>query len=604
MTLDTTRADYLGCGGRTDARTPNLDRLAREGARFFRCSADCSVTLPSHTSIMTGTHPYVHGTRHNATNRVAGANVTLAEVLGEAGFSTHAVIAAAVLNRKLGLDQGFDTYRDVVVRPGVDAARAQRPADQIVDDAVQVLRSVHGNRFLLWVHFYDPHYPYVARRPAPTRPEDAYADEIAFMDAQIGRLMGELRNLGLQDNTLVVIVGDHGEGLNQHDEWQHGYFVYETTLHVPLIFWKPGMISGQRVIESQVRTIDIAPTILDLLGRPPLETAMGVSLSPLISGKLEDLNLAAYAESLEAHNQLGLSPLRSLCVDGWKYVLGPKRALYHLTTDPAEVHNSIAERPELASQLHEQLRTLIAESPPPADQADTRISLSSAELDQLQSLGYVTAPAARGGQRVTELDAFEPRGADPGAHPAAIRRYEEARLALSAGHYGRAEELFREVVGAFPKAPLPLGSLAHSVHRQGKLDEAVTLYERALAMEPVAAHVRVTFAQLLLSINRFDDAVAQLAAALIDMPDDVVVLQQLGIALTSVGRFSEAREHFERALELEPDDIRVLHGMGVFYVRQNNLPKAAEMFRRALEIDPSQPRLREDLQRVLDAMGP
>jgi arylsulfatase A-like enzyme/Tfp pilus assembly protein PilF len=603
ITLDTTRADYLGCYGRAHPRTPHMDRLAREGARFLRCSASVPLTLPSHASIMTATYPYVHGARRNATNRVAEGNVTLAEVLSNAGYTTRAVVAAMVLDHKFGLAQGFGAYRDVVAHTEGDPMEAQRPGDEVCNDAIEILRAAASQRFFLWVHFYDPHYPYVARRPGPASPAEAYEDEIAFVDAQIGRLMQELGNLGLEKRTLVVVVGDHGEGLDQHEEWQHGYFVYETTLHVPMIFWGPRWIPEARVIQAQVRTIDVAPTILALLSQPPLTAAQGVSLTPLLSGDAQDLELSAYSESLEAHSQLGLSPLRSWCVNGWKYILAAEPQLYHLVTDPAETKNQITEQPELAARMREQLRELIAEAPPPLSDQETAVSLSGADLARLRSLGYVGEGAGDTDQGETELDKFEPHGADPRTFTRTIRDYEEARQAIGHGQYPRAEEQLRKVVKALPDAALPLGDLAHALSQQGKLEEAIRLYQQALAQEPGAAHLHVTYGQVLLAAQKLDEAAAQFTAALTAMPDNVVVLQNLGIALSSLGRFDEARGYFERALEIEPENIRLLHGMGVFYVRQNKLAEAAEMFRRALRIDPNQPRVRDDLQRVLRAMG-
>ena len=343
ITMDTTRADYLGCFGRTTAQTPNIDRLAREGTVFTRCTASAPLTLPSHASILTGVYPYVHGARENGTGRLAGSNETLAETLKAAGFATQATIASFVLNQQFGIGQGFDVYHDVP-RPAVGSPlSAERRGDEVCDDALAMLRSLAGQRFLLWVHFYDPHFPYVSERVKDELSPLAYADEIAFMDTQIGHLLSALRELHLERDTLVIAVADHGEGLNDHDEWEHGCFLYETTLHTPLIFRCPGVIPAGKTVSAQVRTIDIAPTVLELLHRPAWDQAQGVSLTGLFTGQKPDPDLAAYSETFLAQAEYGLSQLRSLTAGGWKFVWAPKPELYRLPSDPGEARNLVAE---------------------------------------------------------------------------------------------------------------------------------------------------------------------------------------------------------------------------------------------------------------------
>ena len=361
ITLDTTRADHLGCYGRPISKTPNLDRMAREGTLFANCSTCSPLTLPSHSSIMTGTYPYVHGVRQNGTYRLTDGNVTLAEVLGEAGWRTGAAVASFVLNHRFGINQGFEVYRDVEAGGSVVPLAAERKGDQVCADAIEFLRSVGSSRFFLWVHFYDPHFPYVSIDQGHS--PGAYEDEIAFMDAQIGRLMDEIAALVLEEETLVVVVGDHGEGLAQHSEMFHGYFLYQTTLRVPLIFRCPGSVAAGHRIDAQVRTIDIAPTILDALARPPLEHAQGVSLVPLMAGEVEHPELAAYAEATDSLTQLTLSPLRSLSVGKWKYVLAPAPELYDLRADLQESENVIARHADVADRMREELRDLIAAAP-------------------------------------------------------------------------------------------------------------------------------------------------------------------------------------------------------------------------------------------------
>ena len=600
ITLDTTRADFLRCYGRGSARTPHLDQLAREGTIFASCSSSSALTLPSHSSIMTGTYPFVHGARDNGNDRLAAGNVTLAEALKEQGFTTQAIIASFVLNHQFGIDQGFDEYSDVDVADDPDPIHAERKGDEICEEALEALRTLAPNRFFLWVHFYDPHYPYVPTRAQSFGMVDAYEDEIAFMDARIGQLLDELEHLGIDNNTLVVVLGDHGEALTQHGEMFHGDFVYDSTLRVPLIFRCPRIIPPRRVIGTQVRTIDVAPTILDLVAAAPLEVCQGVSLTPLISGEADNLDLAAYGESLAAYRQFRLSPLRSLSREGWKYVLAPKPELYHVLTDPGELHNKVAEQPELAGEMREELRALIAEAPPPPSDEESTITLSPTEVALLESLGYAggTKPARDDGD-MTELDMFEPRGGDPKDHVEAMRANMMAVWLLREKDFVRAEELLREVVDSIPNAIRPLGNLAYAVHRQERFDEATELYDRALALVPDDHAVQKRYAELFVDSEQWEEAVRRFRVVLTNRPHDLISLYNMGKSLGSLGRFDEAHQHFELALQIAPRSVRMHRGLGVLYARQKKFEQAINWFRKGLEIDPTDLKLQKNLQRAI-----
>lgn len=602
ITTDTTRADRVGCYGRPNARTPHIDQLARDGL-LFECCLTCSpLTLPSHASILTGVYPHAHGARRNATDRVVNGSVTLAEVLSEAGYRTQALLASIVLDRRYGLDQGFVGYRDVTTASRGAPGMVERPGDQISADAIRMLRALAAERFFLWVHFYDPHYPYVPRGSDSDEPAAAYADEIAFMDQQIGRILREMRLRGLENNTLVVLVGDHGEGLGEHDEWLHGCFLYDSTLHVPLIFRCPGVIPPGQTSATLVRTIDIAPTILDLIGAPPLETAQGMSLLPLIRDSGRDLGLTAYSESVEAQALLGLSRLRSLRAGEWKYILAPDPELYHLTDDPDEQRNQIAAMPELAEQMRAQMRTLIADSPPPPTGEDGAVVLTTTEIARLESLGYTGTASKIDAGELSELDLFEPSGADPKAFAPTIRAYEEATWHLRRGELSPAETLFREVIAAVPQAARPRADLAQALQRRQRLEQALETCEEAIRLEPDAVYLHRLYADLLFYARRWEDMATQLAVVLSRTPDDGFVHYRIAVALTNLHRLDEARAHLADALTIDPRDVKVLHLMGVTYRSENRLPEATEWFRKAAAIAPNHPQVRESLQQVLKAM--
>ncbi len=587
ITVDTTRADYLGCYGRPGNRTPNIDRLAREGTLFTRCATCSPLTLPSHASILTSLYPYAHGVRHNGTGRLADSTVTLAEALQAAGFRTQATVASFVLDRKFGMAQGFEVYHDVAASDVLDELHAERRGDVVCNDALEMLHTLTKERFFLWVHFYDPHYPYLSSRVADRESPAAYEDEISFVDTQIGRLLDGLAKLGLDRRTLVVLVGDHGEGLGEHGERLHGDFVYEATLHTPLIMRGPAVIPAGRKIAAQVRTIDVAPTILALLGQPAESQAQGVSLTPLLSGQANDLNLAAYSESLEGQAAFGLAALRSVTVGGWKYVHAPRLELYDLTADLAETRNLADEQPARVAALREQVHDLLAAAPPPPALQDRAVAMSTSDWSTLESLGYIGTAAVEE-ESQSELDRFEPQGGDPKDHARWFQLKARASGALRDKNYARAEQMLRELVDAVPNAASLRLDLGQALREQGRLPEADEQYRNAVRLAPDDVSARHTYGRFLLfSAQRFTDAVQQFEIALAEDPDNVNLLHDYAVALIGVGQLDRAEQYLELALDREPDDARLTQALGVLRLKQRRLAEAAECFRRALILDPN-----------------
>ena len=603
ITLDTTRADYLGCYGQSGARTPTLDRLARDGVLFGHCTTSCSLTLPAHVSIMTGAYPFVHGARQNGTYRVAEANETLAEAFHAAGYATKATIAVSVLNRPYGLDQGFEEYHDVPPKSGADEGYVERPGDEVCTDALALLRKAAPGPFFLWVHFYDPHFPYISHGGDATERTALYQGEIDFVDLQVGRLIDAVRDLGLEQQTLVIVVADHGEGLGQHGESYHSYFTHETTLHVPLICAWPGRIPAGRRVEAQVRTVDIAPTVLELAGVARLRQSQGVSLAPLLTGSATDLSLSAYAESLEAYFHFGLSPLRSLTAGGWKYVLAPAPELYHLAVDPGEQQDVISESPEIAAKLRAQLYSLVTEAPPPPPIEETIPAVGAADLIRLQSLGYTGGRSAESDPGTNEIALLDPRGEDPKDHVPVIDAYAQTVWTRDRGEFAQTEALLRQTIAAFPNAPHPRGDLAQILEIMERWDDALEECRQALALAPQDQVLQWRFAEVLLKAHRWTEAVDHLTAFLEQHPDDFEARYNLGVALASLRRFDEARGHLERALKENPRHPDALHALGLVCLETRQYREARDYFTKALEIDPSHAKARRDLERVQRIVG-
>jgi arylsulfatase A-like enzyme len=596
ITADTTRADYLGCYGRTDATTPNMDRLAREGTRFAHCAACTPLTFPSHCSIMTGTYPLVHGMRRNGIDRLDAVNITLAKTLKDAGFATRAVVAAFVLDKRFGLEQGFDSYSEAVPAKDANPAAAERPAEAVGAGGLAALAALAPRRFFLWLHFYDPHYPYKSPRGLPNDSPGAYADELTTMDRQIGRLLDELARLGLEQKTLVVLVGDHGEGLGEHGEYQHSYLAYETTLHVPLMLRCPGTVPAGQVVEPLCRTVDVAPTILDFVGAATAKRTQGTSLRPLLAGTSRDLDLPAYSESFAAQHELSLSSLRVLHRGPWKYILSSSPELYDLQVDPAEARNLVAEQSERAAHMKEELLEIVAGTSPLPAETTTRPELTPDDQTRLRSLGYVGSESTL----ATEAESLELAGDNPAQHAAVLGQCLQARELAADKRYAEAEPLFRQVVLALPLAPDPRNALGHALRRLNREDELLAVCEQALAAQPEAGGMRLFYARQLLTRKRFDAGAAQLTDLVAREPRNCEAHLELGHAFWALKRPDEARGYYEQAVQLNPQHAGALRALAMLCAQERRFSEAADLLRKALALDPNSPKLQQDLARVLE----
>jgi choline-sulfatase len=377
ITLDTTRADRLAPYGGPSGVMPILETWARHGVVFDDASTVAPLTLPAHTSLMTGQMPPVHGVRDNSGALLPTAR-TLAEGLHEAGYRTGAFVSAVVLDKTHGLDRGFDCYREVN-QPDVPH-RFRRPGNETVDEALAWLAENADSRFFVWIHLYDAHAP--IRLAEPYRTEyaaDPYAGALAFMDSQLGRVQAFLEARGLAGRTAIVLAADHGESLGEHGEQGHGIFVYQSVVHVPLIVDWPGLRT--RRVTTSVQLTDVAPTVL-ALNRARGEDGGGRSLVPLLRG-LPMPAWDVYAESMYPR-RFGWSDLRSLRSENLKVIDAPRPELYDLAVDPTEQTNLIDQRPGPAAVLLDRLRRVPT--------SGTLAAATSETARQLGALGYATAP--------------------------------------------------------------------------------------------------------------------------------------------------------------------------------------------------------------------
>lgn len=393
ISLDTLRADHLGCYGYSRETSPNLDALAAESIVFNHALSPMPATLPAHSSMMTGTNPYYHQVHDNVNSPLAASNTTLAEILKENGFVTGAIIGAYVLDRQFGLDQGFDTYDDAIDTSQQVSELCpfsnERPADEVTRRAGQWLEEHQVARSFLFLHYYDPHFPYVWHEGTPFKfpslmPsfKDCYDSEIAYTDHWVGQFIDRLKQMGLYDSSLIIVVGDHGESLGDHKEGAHGFFVYHSSIHVPLIIKLPGLATPVR-INNVVGLIDIVPTVCQLLGIEPPTEVEGKSL---LGDIRQDRDRAVYCESLTPTAYNGQS-LLGLVTERYKYIHTTRAELYDLCDDPGETEDIIDEYPEIARMFEDRLLTKLSGTD--MRPSDSKIELTQEARVRLAALGYV-----------------------------------------------------------------------------------------------------------------------------------------------------------------------------------------------------------------------
>lgn len=553
ISIDTLRADHLGCYGNQRVRTPNIDRLAGEGVRFMNATTVAPITLPAHSSLMTGVEPYIHGARDNGIYTLSDENVTLAEVLSGAGYRTSAHVGADVIRAESGLAQGFASYTDPRSSRRAGDAPPERPAEAVVGDAMRWLNEHAKERFFLFVHLFDPHRPYLApQRFTDVYPTEPYLAEISYADEQVGVLLAGLERLGVNEKTLVVLTADHGEGLTQHEELTHAFLLYDSTLSIPLIFRAPGALKLGRVVDDQVSIVDCMPTILSCLGigGPPMQ---GRDLSPLLSDSGTLPPHGAYSESLSGYFNFQFSPLRSWRENGWKYIHAPQPELYDLRNDPGETHNVAVEQPERVRQMAGELRKRV-ESAVTRRVHPSLKSIDSDDMRSLQALGYVNSGSTP--EDFDELALLNPSGENPATQMRLVRVIGEVPAMMYFKQNAQAEKLLRSVL---EDPTLPGGgaavvhaSLANSLAAQAKFAEALPHFEEALKLNPRDNMTRMQYGLALMEIGRNDDAATTLHAATSGGTGAVEAHELLSYILCRRNDFAGAAKEFEEAVKGNP----------------------------------------------------
>ena len=587
VTLDTVRADHIGSYGYEKAETPWLDRLAREGLRFAEASAPVPLTLPSHSSLLSGLLPPHHGLRNNGAGSLPEGTATLATFLAGEGYRTGAFVGAFVLDHRFGLARGFEVYDDEVERdPAAGAAlEDERPGSAVVDRALAWLgegvRKDASRPFFLWVHLYDAHAPYAPPSPFRERhPGRPYDGEIAAVDAQVGRLLQELESRGLAGGTLVAVAADHGEGLGEHGESTHGLLLYEPTLRVPLLMRAPGLEAG-RVVRTPVSLVDVAPTLAGLLGTSfPGARLDGRDLSAALRQGKEPPPADLYAET-RYPEMFGWSPLSALRRRNLKYIASPEPELYDLERDPAEGSDLLAQPAEQEGAPAAGFATRLAEIEAGAVEAPRGGAVDAETRARLASLGYAAGapPAPRPGGEAR-------KGPNPRRMAALFERFERAHNGLEAGEVEGVLPELEALVAADPANPIFRGELAKAFRRQGEIARAVPLYRRAAEDAPADPDAWYNLATALQEAGRAAEAREAIRRAMHLDPARPEAHNTLGIVLLAEGKPEEARQEFELAVAIDPRNATAFNNLGNVLRGLGRMAEAESAYQKASAIAP------------------
>jgi arylsulfatase A-like enzyme/Tfp pilus assembly protein PilF len=571
ITADTLRFDRVSFHVQDFVKTPHLDNLAEGSLVFTRAFAHNPVTLPSHVNIITGTTPLYHGISDNPGFVLEERFLTLAEHLKRKKYKTGAFIASFPLDSRFGLDQGFDHYDDNYgVQNFYQMFYAERPADEVVDPALTWIKEQDGKWFC-WIHLFDPHKFYSPPPPYDDLyKDDPYSGEVAFMDSQVGALLGGLKKKGLLQNTVVVFTSDHGEGLGDKGELTHSYFAYNTTIHVPLFIKIPG--TDARIIEENVCHVDIFPTVCDVLGLKIPSHIQGESLLPISEGK-KRIRKKIYFESLTPYLTTGWAPLTGFIKEDIKYIDLPIKEVYSLKEDMNEDHN-LAENYDVSSLerelsgLKESLRGKGVKQN--LDREDQEV------LNKLRTLGYIAAGTATKQKVYTEKDDL--KVLKP-FHNKMMRSVEKFR----SGKVKEAEADLLNVVENMPSLIPAFSRLANLYYSTDRKDQAIQILRRALEENPDNLHITSRLGLMLSEVQEYEEAIRLLHICIKKEGRNPDFFNYIGVAYQKSGKFYLALDYYQKALELDRSNAVVYNNIGSVYLIHFMKTRDMKYYRSALE---------------------
>ena len=574
ISVDTLRADHLSCYQARRQPTPHIDSLAKNGTVFSQVSSPFPLTLPAHAALFTSTYPFANGVEDNGVPLKSTA-VTLATVLKSAGYRTGAFVGSFVLDQRFGLSRGFDVYDGpLVVRAKTTTGEIdrKRPGSQVAEAAQRWVEHNGTAPFFLFLHLYDLHLPYdLPQDPKLRHGETGYAAELAYVDRVLGDFLAFLQRRGLFEKALIVFTSDHGEGLGEHSESTHGYFIYQSTLHVPLIVhWPAGSRRTPRDrVDEPASLLDVAPTILEAIGaRVPVEMR-GYSLIAAGSGR------EIYSESVYARKHFGCATLQSLRMGQYKYIEAPQPELYDLSNDPGELRNLYEQQRTLAADLRRRIAAVrtssqaARESKPPAPSSET--------VTALRSLGYL-AGSATGGR--------EP-SVDPKERIGDFERYFTALSLASSGRTAESNRILESLSGKLPDVAEIRINLGLNHKRMGQYQQAAHEFTTAAALSPSDSQAHYELGSCDFQLGRLDDAIHELSAALAIEPWYTLADEALAEIYIKKQDFTQGRSHLNHILTVDPRNYSANYNLGVFAAMEKNWREAERRLLLALDADPN-----------------
>jgi arylsulfatase A-like enzyme/predicted Zn-dependent protease len=599
ITLDTTRADRLACYGCPDVETPTIDTFAARGVRFEKCFCQTPLTLPSHTTLMTGTLPLFHGIRDNGGFIVPDKLKTMAELFKDKGYETGAFIAAYVLDSKWGLNQGFDTYFDkfdLSKFKRISLGTVQRPANEVMDEALPWLEARKDKKFFSWIHLYDPHSPY---EPPPPYDQSyakrPYLGEIAFADSQLGRLWRFLETNGLLARTFIVFAGDHGESLGEHEEETHGFFIYQASIHVPLIIVTPFPRLQGKVSSEVVGLVDVLPTVCDLAGLPVPAEVQGQSLRPAFFGRRRAVTPLAYSETYYPRFHYGWSDLKCVQDERYKLILAPVPELYDLVADPGEQKNLLYLRKNVAQDLTARAEALIANASRNAYESDVS-KLDEETRAKLSSLGYVASFA----------DPAKLKGKTLANPKAKIGVFNEISRAREIGMNGKPDEAIRIIQGIIASDPDVTDayfSIGNIYFQEQKYKEAIDFFKQVLGRKPDDSFAAINVALAYEGMGRFDEA----EKFLLDYIRQGFVDSQFYFMLGNMNfiqkKYDQAAPYFKKCLSSNAESAGSYNMLAAIAIVKDNPDEADQYLSQAFQINPRLSTLHYNKAQVAEKRG-
>jgi len=598
ISVDTLRADRIGCYGFSGVKTPTMDMFASRGVKFEKCFSQTPLTLPSHTSLLTGTYPTFHGVRDNGGFLVPQEMNTLAELMQQNGYQTSAFVAAYVLDSKWGLDQGFDHYFDnfdLSKYKTISLGHVQRPGNEVLDEVIPWLEEHKQQRFFTWIHLYDPHTPYDPPSPYDEMyPKKPYIGEIAYTDSQIARLWQYLEKNGLVNNTILVFTSDHGESLGEHQEMAHGFFIYQAGVHVPLIFVTPFEHLHGLSRSSVVSLVDIMPTILELSGVPVPDQVQGKSLLPMFFSE-SNSEYFSYSETYYPRFHYGWSELKSYQNERFKLIVAPKLELYDLSSDPGELNNIVDSQPEEARRLMNLLNEFIDETGKDAYELDYS-HMDEESRQKLAALGYIGTFAASSSLEGRRLG-------DPKEKIVIFNRLSEARELGLEEEFDRAIGMIMEIIEEDPEVIDAYSALGILYIRQAKLEEAIETFQKVLEMKPDDNNAVINISNSYVKLGKLDEAEGFILDRLELLQMDSQVHFTLGYIKNLKKEYDEAVKYFEKCIELNPASASAYSALGGIYIVQNDLDKAESFLKKAEGLNTKLRNLHYNFALLMEARG-